>query len=34
MTGPGNIVELHDVTVLLGGRRDNAQPVTRAQGGV
>src|SRR3981189_1020893 len=21
MTGPGNIVELHDVTVLLGGRR-------------
>ncbi len=37
MTGPGNIVELHDVTVLLGGRRGwlrSTIPPVRAVGGV
>jgi oligopeptide/dipeptide ABC transporter ATP-binding protein len=37
MTGPGNIVELHDVTVFLGGRRRwlrPAIPPVRAVGGV
>src|SRR6195256_5122147 len=37
MPGPGNIVELHDVTVLLGGRRGwlrSTVPPVRAVGGV